>query len=262
MKMPGSISVNEYEVLKEIRENSSYELKAKGYSHEMINKFKAIKDEDIYENLKEHAQLDENELKIMGLSDEQIAYVKNPETWTNTTLSDLPEDIIMALSASLSMWAETGFYDRNSLHATYSVFWAWSARPHSRFTDCIGSSFVNSYSASSASTGIVAYVDENNWGNPVVVRYPVLRYPNAGVSMTFPMNHYTSTGPQWGKNGKMFVDITGVAAPQSILTLSAYGHSRIALNPSISFNLSGDLGFSFNPAINIITMNQINHDIW
>ncbi|MCF6097756.1 hypothetical protein L1766_12305, partial [Thermovorax subterraneus] len=124
------VTINEYLMLKELKNKSYLELQKMGFSAQDIEKIRKF---DYAEELYRRSKLDDSILKNLGYTDEQISMLR--------AFSGTEEEII-ALAASLNISAKTDsyYYSETNNRTYYRARFdgTWSSAPAVMMKDIIG----------------------------------------------------------------------------------------------------------------------------
>lgn len=246
-KQTEKIVINEYLMLKELKNKSDDELTKIGFTSDQIKKIKEI---DYAKELQKRSKLDEKILKNMGYTNEQIKILKN---FSGT------EPEIIALASTLNLYATyTSFYYDSSVNRTYfRVYfdWEWSSQPLFLFTDIIGMAWSEGMyldTDPSWTFHTVKYVN-NLTGNYYYIDYNVdLIAPVGGASTKFGMYRDSNNPPgtyEWSKFGYGYVRVSKSGYVPEVQMIIEYGHSTLQLIPSVS--LTGQLSLTFSEGVQV-----------
>lgn len=126
---PVKVSLNEYLVLKELKNKSVSELQKMGFSAKDIEK---INNFDYAEELYKRSKLDDSTLKNLGYTDKQISMLRN---FSGT------EKEIIPLAGYLDIWSYVNSYyyskENNRTYFQVNFGWQWSTPPAFMGTDII-----------------------------------------------------------------------------------------------------------------------------
>lgn len=127
-----SVTVNEYEMLQSLSKNSTEQLAKLGYSSAEAKQIENYQEE--YKNhLKKIAALDDELLKEMGYTSEQIEILRTYDGSEEAT-------IILAATLNISVTAGSVTYytSKNYTDASVSYSFSWSGEPLFKGTDIVG----------------------------------------------------------------------------------------------------------------------------
>lgn len=231
------VTINEYLMLKELKNKPNLELQKMGFSSQEIEKIRKF---DYAEELYNRSKLDDSTLKNLGYTDEQIKMLRN--------FSGTEEEII-ALAATLSINASTvDYYYVEESNRTYyrgRFDWEWSSAPVVLIKDIIGIAWSEGMyleTSPSLTYHTVRYVSTLT-GNTTYVRFnidPIA--PVGGAETKFKM---WRSGADYAKSGTGFILVHKLGRIPEVALYVEYGHKTIGLGePSVS--LTGELTLSFS----------------
>lgn len=234
-----SITQNEYEMIKELRNKSNEELEKSGYSKEQIN--------DLYnyeENFKVHIDelnlMSDEELENFNYTNDQINRIRN-FSGSEQEIAPLAATIDNQISKNSSTCTES----KSTLNI--KVRFVWSGVPTFQFNDMYA--VVNGegmYYDKEYTPFTTTYKGTN--GSQKTYSGSLKRYGagNSGADIKFPVyrnevvKYYISSGSaNIGLNKSSKVTQCGIGA--------SYGHSTISLGISVTYPAS--IGISFNSGV-------------
>jgi len=230
--------VNEYEVLKNIRALTDDELMAQGYTIEQIEEVRTI---DYAAHIREIAKLDDNTLRRVRYTDEQIGMLRK---------FDGSEEQMQLLSASLYLWAgyEDWHYETNPQYNSWVKMWAswaWAGVPGGTFTDRL--IFAWSHDFRLDRSALVTHANINYyyesvygyWASETVAPSPDASTPGSDTSAAeFKISMRKAINGLWCRalDGTAKIRVSDPGPEDSINLFVSYGHrpSIIALEPGWS----------------------------
>ncbi len=243
-----TIKINEYQKLKELKDQSDEELLRKGLS---TSEIKEIKDFDYAKELKKRIKAKKEDLSSMGYSNEQINMMKEI-----TENQELTVNQLTALSANctLSVWEYGHFYNSSLSEVYLEADFEWSSIPVFVGTDILAiawsdgmypqvntqTQFETHSQAYYYTVGGIGFIGSST--------YTVIGNTNVGAYVKFPMNKaFTNSGftvQGYCMNGYLQVYITKKAAVPEISVLSQYGHSTVTVSPTVQLKGSPSITFA------------------
>jgi len=121
-----SVTVNEYDIYKDLNSKTDKELMSQGLSIEEITELRNI---DLYELLSERAKLDAETLKIMGYTDIQIKNLKNIYLESEKKSFSVDLDSIAPLGLFADLNLNTWFVSYSGSEIIVGFDWEWSNLP-------------------------------------------------------------------------------------------------------------------------------------
>ncbi|SHI07848.1 hypothetical protein [Clostridium grantii] len=245
-----TITINEYEQYKSLKELKDFELEELGYTKEDIKEFKNL---DYKKELKDRSKLSKEQLKNMGYSDEKINGLKS---------YDGSEEQTSTLSATLSL--SSNIYSASATKYKVNFNWAWSSAPIFWGNDVVGCAWSGTNPSSqpmnlaySSNSYHTIYYKWTDTGKTYSQTGAITRLNDYGlVAMHF--SEGTNLGEGIGTyaykgSGRIEVNTINSATSQEICMRFEYGHNTIGLKPSVSASGSGvGLNISFSWYIDTI----------
>lgn len=242
-----TFTTNEYDMLIEIQNTSSEELKARGYSAKDIEEVKSIVIED---ELMERAALSIEELESLGYTESQIQLLKG---YDGSSLSENPEmrGVFADLNGTLSKVNVT------NKSARAQFLWTWSNAPvfdGSVITEVVSCGYA------AVNTDSIPYTVKPNYTSCTVSYYngstrvdvdnPTVTRVGAWQSLTveFPMGKVISGENCWAKTGSLNVEVIEQSVVNKLSAaafLFEYGHPGFVVSdPYITVSItSTGIGF-------------------
>lgn len=222
------IYINEYEIIKDLEKESTESLEKRGYSQSQINKIKNSRS-DMIKEIKNRANLNDNQLKSMKYDDNQIKIIRN------FAGSDAE---LTALAAQLTLYLVLSNYKFNGTETTCDVYtsWVWSTYPITQFNDGVAIAWSESFNSYSARTYInLYYTDVQNGNEREFTSSGFADYsPGGGFYVVFPL-----TKPEIGiyykcLRGSVRTQLYKNGNIPTFEVISKYVHSQIYAYPSIT----------------------------
>lgn len=233
---------NEYLLIKELQRKSTAELLEFGYNSNNIDELRKI---DYAAILKERSKLDDNLLRNMGYTKEQIEILRNFEG---------TEEEIIALSASLFFDARRTKWEYVNGTQYFDVWfnWEWSTVPATLNTDIIGAGWSESMYLTTSTTQSYHTVTYRNFRNNTThtQRFGFEREGAAsGAYSSFPAGKNYVSSPvnyDWAQRGNGYIRVHRDSY-QPILQCEmniAYGANRYSVTPGISIGTGFAVSFT------------------
>jgi hypothetical protein len=246
-----TVTVNEYDVYVEARNTSNDDLQACGMSEEEID---LIKSDAIENELLEKASLSVDELLEMGYNDNQIATLKD---YSGQAIENVPE--LRGVFANM-----TAKFYKSGASTTYlrvRVYWEWSNAPlfaGEGIRDLIAIRWQGTNTAGqpiniafnpNRSFATVNYYTRSGEYRFNRSAYIICDSPYDHAYAEIPVGSGESEGGLsiYAKNGNFFVQVdrTGTQPIKEAAFVFGYGHTVIAVTPSLSLPASFGIGFSW-----------------
>ena len=235
-----SVSYSEYDVYKKLMSTSDEVLADEGFSPEEIEEIRSFSLESAF---LERAQLDENSLKVLGYTDEQIRILKR---YNGEPITDSSE----ILRAASSCTGELAVYSTSGTAMYYGYKWTWSSLPLKALGERVALSWrgidAGGYTINASATSKSGYVNYYSTLTGQLYDQPTLSVRAAdifdGCYADYEMIRYISnasdgTTSVWAKEGILNVRIVpdGSTPFNLIKTYGAIGHqtSRVSLGFSV-----------------------------
>lgn len=248
--------VNEYEIYKSLMDKTDEELKSDGYSDKEIEELKSV---DLSYELHERAQLDNEILKNMGYTEEQIAILK--DVYMPKTYSVLPSTLEYANVQGLfaSFTGRTYIIHACDKCITVGFGWEWSSLPvWYGGTDVVAIAWDStSLSGSPLNTALDKGSSTYHMLNSVNVQTGAVSTSKIGFEEVTPYKTAKSEFVlgfriedyiEWMKSGHGSIKFatTGTSSLKEINLRVAYGHTTIGFSPSLSFPGGVSISFGIN----------------
>jgi len=234
------VTINEYELLKDLSKKSTLDLEKKGFQDKDIEKIKNYKDE-YAKHLKKYAELDDESLNNLGYTSEKIEMLR---------VYDGSEAQTIALAASCNLTLKVDYVTwsaaQNRTNARLEYNFTWTGVPLVKKTDIVAVTWndwtLNGTTANTTYKHIYGF-------NPDIYGYPTF-VANSGPSSLgagyrFPMaqqdNYY------WAQSGKGIFTLYHNYTKKDLSAYAAYGHYTITAN--LSFFIPGYGAINFTPEV-------------
>ena len=246
-----TVTVNEYDVYVDARNTSNEDLQNRGMSEDQID---LIKSDAIENELLEKAALSVDELSKLGYDNNQIAILKN---YDGQAIEDAPE--LRGVFAGMTAKFFKSIASTSSLKVR--VFWEWSNAPAlagDPITDLIamrwqgtntgGRPLNVAFNSSKSSANVNYYTRDGeykfNRSVDIVCDSP---YDHAYAEIPVSSGEYEDGWTIYAKSGNMYVQVdrTGTDSIKEAAFVFGYGHTVIAISPSLSLPASFGIGFSW-----------------
>lgn len=245
-----TVTINEYDVYVEARNATDKELQSRGVSAAHID---LIKSDAIENELLEKAALSADELSRMGYNNSQIAILKN---YTGDSIENAPE----LRGVFADMTAKVYKVSANTSSLKVRFFWEWSNVPalagdlivdliaiRWQGTNTSGQPINVAFNSNESSANINYYsrIDRYKYNSPltVVCDSP---YDHAYVNIPVSNGDGDINGMYYAKSGNFYlqVDRTGTNYIKEAAFIFGYGHTLIAITPTLALPVSFGIGFS------------------
>lgn len=226
-----TITLNEFNELKELQKKNPEELKSLGLSDVEINQVPNLVNE-YKQKLKERASLSDQELKSLGYTEDQVKMLK--------AIQDKPitDAQAVALAATLSMDPYIAYYyydsyaNKTFLRATLA--WEWSSKPIVQHYDLIAiawsGGFIQDSSYDAQNSHRIHYITSLGYSESY---YAWSTTPGQGCSHTF---QFADIAGWWAQSGYATASSFANGRVPNVGIRMVYGHSAVNITPSISMN--------------------------
>lgn len=229
-------TMNEYEVISILAEQSTNDLLAIGYTYQEIQDIRNYK--QLYtEHIEELSNLDTNVLKAHGYSISQIYDIKN-FTGNEEQISNIAAYV--ELNAEVSRFGFDGEYTRG----TFIYSWKWHGIPQFKLKDIVAVGWNDWKTESERSTVSYMNIETGQYIYSKSATFSSENVATNGVAHKFSVSEdsnysYASTG-----NGS-FTFRSDTHCRKDLYFYASYGHSRFVMtDPSFSVSFSG-----FDPSV-------------
>lgn len=228
--------INEYEYLKELQNKSVGELKELNFTGEEIEEIRTL---DFKKELEKRKDYDEHTLEMMGYSSEDIKALKS---FSGT------EEEMFALAGSITGDAEIVYYHYDSsdrmTRAVFNFYFEWEKPPVVQHKDIIGAMWSDGYLVHPSTEIRLNYRYLADGKMSTVYKSPKFESISA-ISNTFNVEEGTNVATRVLKSGSLLLNLEYKGKNENVAALFKYGHSVLAVNPSLS--LGSSISFTFKP---------------
>ncbi|MDW7669259.1 MAG: hypothetical protein SCJ93_10575 [Bacillota bacterium] len=238
------VTVNEYEMIKNLKDKSVSELEKSGYNESEIIEIKEL---NYIEELKKRSDYSYSELLKLGYSDSQIELLKSLKSY-----DVIPEEVLLKSSAEVGIIHDVDgtTVNSNGTVINISFSWNWNQKPIFTFRDAVGFSWSGDYICHentvqaeidyAIGTTIINTVD---FSDDMI---DGISPASNGVGFDFKMIRGEPPLTSWAKSGNgSFVLVCYEHEHNNVQLLAKYGHSILNItsigitygSPSISFEL-------------------------
>lgn len=236
----GSVTYNEYYLLKELKSKPDKELIEKGFTDDNI---KEIKEFDFAQKVKELSEKSVKELSEIGYNQERIAAIKSAENVpvdkiSDYTLATVGSNVTLRLTGQ--DYEMTGTYGDGETSIYLKVVWAWDWFPSTQLTDAVAAVWGKEFNCDDEeSFTLVTEKDYlGNIGGTEMVYIEDIE-PNRGAYyfIDIPEGNRWCFGTSWFR---LYNNDSGIS---SFEAEAAYGHSTIYPIPSVSYPSGVSISF-------------------
>lgn len=254
--------INEYEYITKLKAMSDDELYKLNINDEEIKEIRGI---DFKSKLEERAKLDEATLKNIGYSDEEIKMLRNFKG-TKSEIKSLTADMSYSMKGlwdakvTGELCGGLGINDGTKSSAVLRYDWEWDKQPVINNTDIVAICWTDGFYFTSESWLTFANVSYKSIYFQYDEDYQVSQDIQANIGsetvgcyIKFPMYKEKNPGGEYAYKGTLSVQLLK-NSPQDFMNYkSAYGHSTVTINPSVSFPAGGSISFA-------LTMTTLDED--
>ncbi|QHI73090.1 pre-mRNA-splicing factor CWC21 [Aminipila terrae] len=252
-----SFSINEYDVVTELRSNSDQDLEEKGYSEDEI---KEIRSDEYEQDLLKRSQLSDSELKSeFNYNEEQIEVLKNYE---GEPIQEVPEMRAVAATCNGTVSCPTA----SSEFIYIKLNWKWTTAPSFRTVDAAA---VRWKGTDTGGNPLNVALNNNASNSYCTVNYVYFAGEKPSTSVKKALTVTDSYGKaysdfamtkisngdinQWAKSGELQikVDKTGTKPIKEVAVCFSYGHSTVSAS---GVSVSWPAGFSISFSSGVTTM--------
>ncbi|MTI67834.1 MAG: hypothetical protein FH753_14710 [Firmicutes bacterium] len=240
-KQEGSITYNEYYLLKKLKKKTNKELKEKGYTDKKI---KEIKEFDFAKKVKKLSKKSVKELSKIGYNHERIEAIKSVENIETNEISDVTLATVgsnVTINLTGNNYEKTGTYGDGETSIYLKAVWAWDWFPSCQGTDIVAAIWGKDFNCD-VSESFTIVTEKDYLGNigPTDTVYIEDKKPNTAAyyHIDIPDGNAWCFGTSWFR---LYNNDSGIS---SFEAKAAYGHSIITGTPSVSFPSA--LSISFN----------------
>lgn len=233
-----TISINEYDLLSKMAEESTSSLLAKGYSLNEIDTIQNL-DSEYRAHLEQFTDMETEALKNLGYSDEQILILRN-FSGSQREIQALAAGCNLSLYCDYATWSDT----KNRTDSRLRYSFNWTGVPLIKTTDIVSVRW-NDWTIHSHSAN-VTYAPISGTGSNIIANatYVPNNGPLAyGSSFRFAMTRNDNS--YWGKSGTGFFNLYHNYYKKDMSAYAEYGHSTIICTPSASIPISGEFSFTY-----------------
>jgi hypothetical protein len=246
------VTVNEYEMIKNVKNRSFAELEKLGYDETEINH---IKDLNYIQELKKRSNNSYHELLKLGYTDSQIKLLKSLDSY-----DVIPEEVLLLSSAEVTIIHDVDgtTVNSNGTVINISFSWNWTQKPIFTFNDAVGFSWSGDYICHedtvqaeidyAIGTSIIETVD---FSDDMIGE---ISPGTNGVGFDFNMIRGVPPVTEWAKSGRGSFTLVCYEHEHNNVQLAAkYGHSIFNISsigitygaPSISFEIGVETADSY-----------------
>lgn len=232
------VTVNEYEALKALSENSSFQLTNMGYSADEVKFIQNI--EEYANHLKSYSHSSDQELDNLGYSKDQIDMLRDYKGTEEETIR-----LAATLTLRLNAQYVTHNNSTNRTNARLGYNWTWAGVPVFKTRDIIGVSW-NDWSVTGSSTSVtykpLTGASGTRYGSATILSNSGPNSAGRGVriNMTQDDNYW------WARSGSGIFDLRGNSAGRKDLSAyAAYGHTTLSITPGFSIPGYGSINFNW-----------------
>lgn len=191
--LPGAVIGNEYDKIKEIKEQPVANLYAMGMNDDDVNMIKTTDTKEII--LDNAATLSDQTLREKGMNADAIKAIRNGnyELISEAETRAVAGQIAVGI-ASVSRAGES---------ANYNIYWHWDSKPANKWTDTLVGSIDGGYSTLSTCTAKVGYAPMG--GTTASMGEDRITPERDENEAIFEIKMLNSTGTAWVSAGKAFV---------------------------------------------------------
>lgn len=229
--------INEYDFLLSISEETNEELSAQGYTATDIAKIRNVR--EAYDNhLLQFKDMDEEVLKHLGYSDEQVEIFRN-YTGTEEQIRSLAATLELTLSADYVTWSAKD----NRTNARLRYDYDWSGVPSVRNTDIVAVSWNDWTIDAKMSYVTYTHIYGSEADYSLAATYVSNNGPNSnGGGFKFKMKQEDY---YWAKSGYGLFTLYHNYVRHDLSAYAEYGHTTFSASPSFSIPGYGSISFSF-----------------
>ena len=227
-------TITEYELFKQIQDQSDEQLANQGNTDEQIQK---IREFDYIKELQKRATMSDTDLEKLGYEPERINKLRS---------FDGSEEQAIALSATLTLTCNISqhFYNGSQTVAKVNYNWNWSSMPVWTLTDAIAivwdpsmyqtpnnpndKQTISLYQGSNYIRKVTYSITPASPGHAAICRFPML---------------YDEWNNYWSKSASGVVYLGSTSQISDFAVRVSYAHTVVAGSPSVSF--PGGLSISF-----------------
>ncbi|WP_088225406.1 hypothetical protein [Desulfosporosinus sp. FKB] len=249
----GQTVINEYDKYKELINTNDDTLLSEGYSKEEVNKLRSVDYKGLLKaRVEKNAKLSDNDLIKKGYTSNQISQIRN---YKGT------EDQMQALSASLYLSTYNTYHinSPSKSEADFRTDWTWTSPPIFERDDLWAATWSEGmYLMDSVSFATAQYYlqTDDTYHHS---EYLGSLTPNLNNGASKKIYLISSSYPgTYAKTGSVYYDISKQAQVPELAVLAKYGHTQIAINPTVAFSTSGALGITFSYGVAEMGTNNVH----